>query len=69
MAVTYSLYCANCYKRLVESRDAPPLSVRPYESYFVCSCCSCETDRGIAAGDDERGPSPGPEMAVRASAV
>ncbi len=71
MAVTYTLYCAVCYKRLVESRDEPPISVRPYESYFICSCCSCETDRGFAIGDDTHGRIPGPKRTagVSASAV
>jgi len=61
MAVTYTLYCAVCYKRLVESRDEPPISVRPYESYFICSCCSCETDGRI--------PGPKRTAGVSASAV
>jgi RNase P subunit RPR2 len=71
MAVTYTLYCAACYKRLVESRDDPPLSVRSYESYFVCSCCSCETDRGFAVGDDASGPVTGSKRTggIRANAV
>ncbi|MBN2325153.1 MAG: hypothetical protein JXQ30_15595 [Spirochaetes bacterium] len=71
MAVTYTLYCTACYKKLVESRDDPPLFVRPYENYFVCSCCSAETDRGFAVGDDARGPSTDAKMAagIRANAV
>jgi len=71
MAVTYTLYCAACYKRLVESRDDPPLSVRPYENYFVCSYCSCETDRGFVVGDDACDGSPGPKRTagVNANAV
>ena len=49
MAITYTLYCKSCYERLKRSEDEKPAKVRPYTSYFVCSCCSCETDRGYAA--------------------
>lgn len=48
MAITYTLYCKSCYDRLNESGEGTAAKARPHKSYFVCSCCSCETDRGYA---------------------
>ncbi len=43
MEITYTLYCRECYSSLNETNKA-----RPYNSYFICSNCGFETDRGYA---------------------
>jgi RNase P subunit RPR2 len=48
VAITYTLYCKSCYDRLNETEEGKAAKARPHKSYFVCSCCSCETDRGFA---------------------
>lgn len=48
MAITYTLYCKDCYDRLKASQQGLHLKARSYNSYFVCSRCSFETDRGYA---------------------
>ena len=54
MAITYTLYCKECFDRLMSSGVHTELKARPYESYFVCSRCSFETDRGYAVQKESR---------------
>ncbi len=48
MSITYKLYCKECYSRLKEVEPDCSMKARIHKSYFICSSCGFETDRGYA---------------------
>jgi hypothetical protein len=66
MAITYRLYCKECYNKLSASGgENPDLTVRPHTSYFICSGCSFETDRGYAVQEGTNTLPSGPRFDKR----
>ena len=48
MGTTHRLYCNNCYLKFKDKLVGKTQKVVQYNSYFSCSGCSLETDRGYA---------------------
>ena len=48
MAITYALYCKECYRKLKEEVLNSYAKARAHNSYFICTNCGFETDRGYA---------------------
>ena len=51
MAITFTLYCRECYHRLKKDELDSPTKARSHNSYFICTSCGFETDRGYAVQD------------------
>ncbi len=48
MGIKYILFCRKCYEKIKETLSDRAVRARKYNSYFICSQCSFETDRGYA---------------------
>ncbi|UCB45109.1 MAG: hypothetical protein JSV25_12955 [Spirochaetota bacterium] len=48
MAITFALYCKECYHKLKKDELDSPTKARSHNSYFICTSCGFETDRGYA---------------------
>ena len=51
MNITYTLYCKECFSRYKRKFMDEALKINRYSSYFCCSECSLETDRGYAVAE------------------
>ena len=48
MNITYTLYCKECFSKVKRKFMEDAHKINRYNSYFCCSECSLETDRGYA---------------------